>query len=403
MAKASSSIDLRPAKDASKTATNYLTFDETNGLDVGYTGKNERTNIKVDGMRIYDSSSSAEPVASFLSTGSTIGKAVDGESRTVTSSKGMRFYKRYDSGDIALAHIGYDQGVDDDGNTDTYAPYYTFGTRKNGSTMGNYSMAEGYVTTASNYCSHAEGYVTTASGHSSHAEGYDTEATIDGAHAEGTVTTASGHSSHAEGGGTTASGHSSHAEGYGTTARGKRSHAGGLYTVAGYSEQTVIGHYNSNKSNTAFEIGNGSNDNKRSNALTVDWSGNIVAAGGLTLNGNKPLIRISEEGTTGKWRYRKWSDGRYEAWYNSGKTTVTLTTSSGNGWYRNSSAYTITSPNFAASVHYVTVQAMIGYANVMTSLVSANSSEISYYVSHLGSLSGVSAYITAYMTGAWEI
>lgn len=359
--------------DASKVATNYLSFTESGGLDVGYTGKTEHTNIKADGMRIYDSTGSTEPVASFLSTGSTIGKAVDGESRTVTSNKGMRFYKRSGSDDITLAHIGYDQGVDKSGNTDTYAPYYTFGERDPYSAIGNYSMAEGHYTAASGYNSHAEGSGSVASGNYSHAEGLIT----------------------------TASGYSSHAEGRNTTASGEYSHAGGYYTVAGYSWQTVIGRYNSNKSNTLFEIGNG-NQNKSSNALTVDRAGNIVAAGGLTLDGNKPLIRISEEGTEGHWRFRLWSDGRYEAWYNSGKTTVTLTTSSGNGWYRNNDSYLITPPSIASTVHYVTVQAMVGYANIITSLTTANADEIRYYVSHLGSLSGVSAYITAYITGAWE-
>lgn len=43
--------------------------------------------------------------------------------------------------------------------------------RSPGSTIGNYSHAEGYSTTASGNRSHAEGYYTTASGDYSHAEG----------------------------------------------------------------------------------------------------------------------------------------------------------------------------------------------------------------------------------------
>ena len=334
--------------DASKIATNYLTFDETNGLNIGYTGKTEHTNIKGDGMRIYDSTGSTEPVASFLSTGSTIGKAIDGESRTVTSNKGMRFYKRSGSDDITLAHIGYDQGVDADGNTNTYAPYYTFGKRNNRSAIGNYSTAEGFNTTASSCGSHAEGFGTTASGTYSHAEGTNTTASSNGSHAEGLSTTASGdyshvegfvttassNGSHAEGYHTTASGDYSHAEGDSTTASGPKSHAGGYYTVAGYSGQTVIGKYNSNKSNTAFEIGNGY-DEDRSNALTVDWNGNVVASGGLTLNGDEPVADwVTEKGTNGSWKYRKWANGRFEAILHSSKgSTGTLTQLGSSGIY----------------------------------------------------------------------
>lgn len=44
------------ANDAKKVATNYLTFDSTNGLDVGASGLSSKVNIKSDGVRIYDGS-----------------------------------------------------------------------------------------------------------------------------------------------------------------------------------------------------------------------------------------------------------------------------------------------------------------------------------------------------------
>ena len=43
-------------------------------------------------------------------------------------------------------------------------------------------------------------------------------------------------------------------------------------------DQFVIGKYNDNKTNTVLEVGNGT-DNAHSNALTVDWQGNVEAAG----------------------------------------------------------------------------------------------------------------------------
>ena len=131
--------------------------------------------------------------------------------------------------------------------------------------------------------SHAEGYVTTASGDYSHAEGNNTKAFGGKSHAEGHSTNATGEMSHAEGYGTTASGAFSHAEGISTTASGVRSHAQNGYTTARGYQQTAIGTYNIAQGTTtskvasdfAFIIGNGTADNERANALTVDWAGNV--------------------------------------------------------------------------------------------------------------------------------
>ena len=163
---------------------------------------------------------------------------------------------------------------------------------------GEYSHAEGYHTTASDQSAHAEGYGTTASGYRSHAEGNYTKATGDFTHSEGANTTASGTNSHAEGdhteatgtsahsegANTTASGFYSHAEGWHTTASGKGSHTEGLYTKASSNYQHVHGQYNvEDRAGTyAMIIGNGTSDTARSNALTVDWSGNIQCG---TVNG----------------------------------------------------------------------------------------------------------------------
>lgn len=97
--------------------------------------------------------------------------------------------------------------------------------------------------------------------------------------AEGSVTTASGAGAHSEGELTFAEGINSHAEGYWSVASGHRSHAQNMGTVAAHNDQTAIGKYNDNQTDTAFEIGNGTSINARSNALTVDWSGNVSAAG----------------------------------------------------------------------------------------------------------------------------
>lgn len=213
---------------------------------------------------------------------------------------GMQIYSR-DSGNnlVQLANIGYGEGAGTSGTT--VAPYYTLGTRASGSTIGNNSMAEGVGVTASGFASHAEGYHTISSGHYSHAEGNETTASNYYSHAEGSDTTASGYYCHAEGHNTTASGSASHAEGDNTTASGEYSHAEGFLTIvsgnyahaqnygtiAQRKSQTVLGEFNiadiggtneKARGDYVFIIGNGTTT-ARSNAFTVDWNGNVEAAG----------------------------------------------------------------------------------------------------------------------------
>ena len=144
--------------------------------------------------------------------------------------------------------------------------------RKEGSTIGGYSVAIGYDTEASGYTSHAEGQSTTASGEASHAEGCRTRASGGISHAEGNTTTASGNYSHAEGTDTIASGYNSHAEGHGTTAHGENQHAEGKYNII------------DTKDKYAHIVGNGDSNNS-SNAYTLDWDGNGWYAGKLSQEG----------------------------------------------------------------------------------------------------------------------
>ena len=146
---------------------------------------------------------------------------------------------------------------------------------------GNQSHAEGGYTTASGLSSHAEGHMTTASSSYSHAEGRSTTASGSYSHAEGYDTNASGSYSHAEGNGTTASGDYSHAEGYDTTASGSYSHAGGYCTIA-KDYQLVHGRYNKSSSGPdsdtsmtgdIFIIGNGTSGTATGNALRTTTAG----------------------------------------------------------------------------------------------------------------------------------
>ena len=117
--------------------------------------------------------------------------------------------------------------------------------RKAGTTVGLWSTAEGYNTTASGFSSHAEGLNTTASG--------------DYSHAEGEVTTASGDDSHAEG--------------YNTTASGTFSHSGGAYTKALHDNEVAYGKFNLSNDDTLFSVGDGTADDARHNAFEITISG----------------------------------------------------------------------------------------------------------------------------------
>ena len=149
-----------------------------------------------------------------------------------------------------------------------------------GKLLGEYAQAFGYNTTASGDYSHAECFYTTAQSSCSHAEGNRTIASGDCSHAEGWKTIASGENSHAEGWETTAQSSCSHAEGRVTIASGDYSHAEGYYTIASGEDQHVQGKWNIADTTNAHIVGNGKYNN-RSNAHTLDWSGNAWFAGDI--------------------------------------------------------------------------------------------------------------------------
>ena len=150
-----------------------------------------------------------------------------------------------------------------------------------GTTLGTGATAEGNLNTVTGNYAHAEGSNNTVSGLQ--------------AHAEGSGHTVSAQQSHAEGYGHSVTGNYGHAEGSGCSVGHMASHAEGIGTKTGAQNQHVQGKYNVGKATTLFEIGNGTANNARSNALEVDASGNLLVAGDVTnANGNK----LSDVGTT---------------------------------------------------------------------------------------------------------
>ena len=134
--------------------------------------------------------------------------------------------------------------------------YLTFGNRLSSGKTGKYSVAEGKDVIASGFASRAEGVNTEASGEYSHAGGYHTEAS------------------------------------------GDCSYAGGYWTVADGDYVTAIGKYNrkyTGINDKAFVIGNGTSDTNRSNALAVDWNGNLTLGTPLSVeNGGTGAITAAE-------------------------------------------------------------------------------------------------------------
>ena len=244
--------------------------------------------------------------------------------------------------------------------------------------IGYYSHAEGHSTTAYDQSSHAEGYSTFASSGvqngAAHAEGYETQAKAQAGHAEGYRTIAGDGGlthigCHAEGSKTEAYLIGAHAEGRGSIANEIGAHAQNEYTIASKEAQTALGTYNiedtsastthpSSKSaygKYAVIIGNGngiSGDPKeRSNAFMVDWNGYIYP------QATKMTDFIVEQGTSGRWTYRKWNSGVAECWAYFKYTSVAMTTLEGYGYYAPLKTENFPSGLFYSAAPVVTVGA----------------------------------------------
>ena len=112
-----------------------------------------------------------------------------------------------------------------------------------------------------------------------------------GSHSEAPYAVSMGQKSYATGFGSLAVGHTTTASGLYSTALGKgtESRGGSGLTIGEYNiiDETAplnaTTAYGYNKGSYAFTIGNGTSDT-RSNALTVDWNGNLDLAGGIKTN-----------------------------------------------------------------------------------------------------------------------
>ena len=347
-----------PSLSANKI--DVLTKDGTSGVYLHPSSQSpssgsEGNSVKVDnnGMEVFKGGTS---VAKYGDT-TRVGKEANGYARTLINTGGMQVIQKSSTGtDIVLANIGYDLGNAESGTAK--APYYTLGTR-GGSTVGNYSVAEGSNTTASGPYAHAEGADTQATGLSSHAEGAHTIASGHHSHAEGYYTQATNMYTHAEGWNTKASFYAAHAQNIGTEARSEAQTAIGTYNVPDGEAISPVHPSGSGLYGVyAFIIGNGTSSNATSNAFTVDWKGNVNIAsnakykiGGTALAPSDLGVAdyITAKGTSGDWTYEKYASGKVEAFFY-GQLTGSTPTQTSTYYYRSSgNSFSIPSGIFPAA------------------------------------------------------
>ena len=173
------------------------------------------------------------------------------------------------------------------------------------------STALGVNTTASGSLSIASGLFTSASGLRTTTFGFSS--------------TASGQNATAFGDSTTASGEEATALGFFTTASGDQSTALGERTNAEASHATAIGRYNTGggtsdswvSSDPLFEVGNGTTNNARSNALTVYKDGSLSVNDAYTLpniDGTENQILTTDGSGVASWQLPSGGGGADSDW-----------------------------------------------------------------------------------------
>ena len=204
-------------------------------------------------------------------------------------------------GDSPFSYNSNEAGGIEVANYTTASGSRAFAVGNDNLASGSSSTAMGRGTIASGDDSTALGANTEASGIASSAMGERTTASGDYSTAMGYSTTASGDFSTASGEGTTASGMISTAMGAGTTANGMFSTAMGYFITASDRSSLIIGQHNllgstvTNSAtdfsleNTAFVIGNGADNDNRSDALVVKFNGETTLAGNLNINSDARL------------------------------------------------------------------------------------------------------------------
>jgi hypothetical protein len=161
--------------------------------------------------------------------------------------------------------------------------YFTNAIGINSTSMGEQTSAIGFNSTSMGYLTNANGYESTSMGYRTNANGYRSTSMGDQTNANGYASTSMGYFTNANGNystsmgvATVANGISSLALGNGTITRGTNSTSMGNATIARSLNSLVAGTFNdTTNTNRLFEIGNGTANTARSNAMTVLTNGNV--------------------------------------------------------------------------------------------------------------------------------
>jgi len=181
------------------------------------------------------------------------------------------------------------------------------GAQWDADSIGTWSFASGYNTKAKGLYSTALGFYTEANGFYSTALG-------DGTRAVGNASVAMGSSSEATNQNSTAMGFSTRSSGWSSTAMGSEtesladiSTSMGINTKANSYGALVIGRYNDTiatsnpvfwvATDPVFMVGNGANNETRSNALTIYKNGNLLAKNPNTVSVDPGALPVPESGT----------------------------------------------------------------------------------------------------------
>lgn len=172
---------------------------------------------------------------------------------------------------------------------------YSFG--RDNFSLGHYSFTAGRENQA-NYGGSVLGRGNKATGEWAFAHGRGTEASGYASYAGGHSTVASGNRAFASGHRCKALGEDAHALGHLSKACGTGSFALGRGALAGSNQQFAMGKYNLEDSSGvyAFIFGNGTSDTNRSNAMTLDWSGNAWFAGTVTVGDDQQEVATKVDG-----------------------------------------------------------------------------------------------------------
>ena len=245
--------------DAAKTATNFLSFSASTGLDVGYDGTDAKTRITPDGMEVFDGN--GDSIAFYGKVSNLVvarlGKA-SGGGKVVCSSDGS---VEVGYGNTIGAHFGY--GTVREINTTTQGTYLTIGSRDSSYDIGHRSATFGL----NNAASHSNSF---AAGNSSKALNVCAFALGAAAKSEYNYAFAGGYQS--------------------STGAAYQFVHGQNLLGGSTSAGAVFGRYNT-ETTGAMIVGYGSSTSNRKNIFNLGTGGSLTIAGTLTQNSDRRLKR----------------------------------------------------------------------------------------------------------------